>query len=672
MGSFRCQGGTAVNMAPRKPSLVVIGLVAACVAARAVVGADDDSKPAAAPSLKEIRTELEAAEELLADGRPMKAAAALASVAERLETVAAGGRPPSGLRPLLDRCRALKANLELEGADVSAIALPSPKAGAKASNSMQAPAGSPRPDALKKNAANAPGRPAVPGPAGQAVSFSKDIAPVLLRSCGGCHVSAVKGGFQFTTYAELMQTGMIQRGAGEASRLVEVIVSGDMPRGGGKVGSDEIGRLVKWIDGGAGFDGADPQQPLSMISRPAPPTPPPAAPARAPAPVATLVSKLEPGEVSFSMDVAPVLIASCYTCHGGNETEQGFSMKTFDRLLAGGRSGAAIVAGRGGDSLLVKKLKGPVGDTQRMPLSRPPLSDDVIAMIERWITEGARLDARSAAEELRTLAAAGRARKLAHEDLAAIRFAAAKNLWSRALPDEQPQIGGSVDVRVIGNLSASRTKAVEAMAQEAWRIARREFGSDAEPLKGGVAVYAFSKGVDLSEFWQVCHGKERPQGIVGTGGVAGDVVYAAVVVPADDGNDDAALLVTEQMVAAMMAARGAPVWFAEGAGRALAAKAFPKAAGVRAWRAQVTESLATVGSADAFFADDPAERVAARTVAGAFVGSLVGPGGRMRKFVAAVDSGTPFDQAFADVFGGPPPQLFTAWAMKESAGSRRR
>lgn len=666
MGSCGGQGGNAVRLASRQPSLAILWLVAVCVAARAVVAADDGSKPVAAPSLKEIKAEIEAAEELLADERPAKAAAALASVVERMEKVAAGGRPPAGLRPLLDRCRALKSNLELEGVDVAAITLPSLKAGAKA------PAENTRQDGMKNNAGTVPGRPAAPRPAGQAVSFSKDVAPVLLRSCGGCHVSARKGGFQFTAYADLMQTGLIQPGTGEASRLVEVIVSGDMPRGGGKVGKEEIAMLVKWIDGGAMFDGADPLQALAMAVRPAPATPRAPPPGRAPAPTATLVSKLEPGAVSFSMDVAPVLIASCYTCHGGNETEQGFSMKTFERLLAGGRSGAAIMAGRGGESLLVKKLKGPVGDTQRMPLSRPPLSDDVIALIERWITEGARLDARSATEELPTLAAAGRARKLSHEDLAALRLAAAKNLWSRALPDEEPQIAGSVEVRVIGNLSASRTKDVAEKAQEAWRVARREFGAAGEPLKGGVVVYAFSKAIDLSEFWQVRHGKERPQGISGVGGVAGDVVYAAVVMPSDEGTDDAAVLVMEQMVAAMMAARAAPVWFAEGAGRAVAARAHPKAPRSRGWRAQLPESLAIVGSADAFFAAEPAEREAARTVAGAFVGSLIGPGGRMKKFIAAVDSGTPFDQAFADVFGGPPPQLFNAWAMKESAGSQRR
>lgn len=631
----------------------------------AAVTAADDAKAPARPSLKAIKADLDAASDLLADGRPTKAVAKLSTAIAGIEQVTAESGTPSGLRALLDRCKAVKSDLELEGVDVSGITLPTLKTAAQAAASAK-PAPAEGEPAMKKNADEFFGRPP-PRPAMQAVSFSKDVAPVLVRSCGGCHISGKKGGFQFTNYASLMQTGVVQRGAGEASRLVEVILSGDMPRGGSKVSPDEIGALMKWIDAGAAFDGPDPAQPLALLGTAAKPT------AREPAPRAAVVMKLEPGAVSFSGDIAPIFLKSCYSCHGGNDdVEEGFSIKTFDRLLAGGRSGRAITPGRGADSLLVKKIRGKDIEGQRMPLNRTPLTDDVIAMIERWITEGARLDARSAQQDLPTVAAFGRSRKLSHEDLLEVRLAAAKNLWGRSLPDTQPEMAGAGDVRLIGNLSPTRTKSVAAAAESAWKGIERELADGSRPLKGGLIVYAFDKKFDFSEFWQVRFGRERPSDIIGVGDLSGDIAYAALAVPTADDGPDTELLVTEQMAAAIMAARGVPRWFSTGMGRAMAATLVPRAPLVKAWRMRLPDALAALGSADQFFSDDTADSEDQRIVAGGFVGAIIGKGPRGQALLAQLDADTPFDQAFTAVFGGPPAQLFPVWAAKEAAGSRRR
>jgi hypothetical protein len=54
-------------------------------------------------------------------------------------------------------------------------------------------------------------------------------------------------------------------------------------------------------------------------------------------------------------------------------------------------------------------------------------------------------------------------------------------------------------------------------------------------------------------------------------------------------------------------------------------------------------------------------------VAGGFVGSLAATGSRLRLLVKELDAETPFDQAFAAIFRGPPAPLFEAWAAKEAA-----
>jgi hypothetical protein len=84
-------------------------------------------------------------------------------------------------------------------------------------------------------------------------------------------VTGKKGDFHIPTYAALARSGVVQPGVGQASRIVEVIVSGDMPRGGGKVAAADLATLVKWIDMGAPYDGGDPTLPLAAIGgRPRP------------------------------------------------------------------------------------------------------------------------------------------------------------------------------------------------------------------------------------------------------------------------------------------------------------------------------------------------------------------------------------------------------------------
>jgi len=68
-------------------------------------------------------------------------------------------------------------------------------------------------------------------------------------------------------------------------------------------------------------------------------------------------------------------------------------METRERLIAGGRHGAALTAGRGAKSLLVQYLTG------EMKPKMPPngaVDLDRIAIIRRWIDEGARVDSMNA------------------------------------------------------------------------------------------------------------------------------------------------------------------------------------------------------------------------------------------------------------------------------------
>lgn len=83
------------------------------------------------------------------------------------------------------------------------------------------------------------------------MSFSKHVVPILIGKCGNCHVNNARGDFSMSNFAVLKKGPpggtVIFPGDPIGSRLIEVIESGDMPRGGLKVSADELATLKKWI-----------------------------------------------------------------------------------------------------------------------------------------------------------------------------------------------------------------------------------------------------------------------------------------------------------------------------------------------------------------------------------------------------------------------------------------
>ncbi len=93
--------------------------------------------------------------------------------------------------------------------------------------------------------------------------------------------------------------------------------------------------------------------------------------------------------VVFSKQILPMLREQCWSCHSGQSPTSGYSMETRDKLLAGGRHGAAIIVGKGKEGTLVRYLTGEI-----KPIMPPSgaLDMDKIAVVRRWIDEGAKVD----------------------------------------------------------------------------------------------------------------------------------------------------------------------------------------------------------------------------------------------------------------------------------------
>ena len=98
--------------------------------------------------------------------------------------------------------------------------------------------------------------------------------------------------------------------------------------------------------------------------------------------------------VSYSREIAPLLLKQCGACHGERRSvpRGDFSVVTYEDLMQGGGLTQTIVPGDPGRSLIVHFIEGRRGKAFRMPLDAPPLKRAQIDLIRRWIAEGARYD----------------------------------------------------------------------------------------------------------------------------------------------------------------------------------------------------------------------------------------------------------------------------------------
>ena len=98
-------------------------------------------------------------------------------------------------------------------------------------------------------------------------------------------------------------------------------------------------------------------------------------------------------KVSYYRQVLPIFRARCHGCHQPAKAEGGYVMTDFAKLLAGGdASGPAVVTGKPDTSPLLEMVT-PHGGKAKMPRGQKPLADAELALIRRWVAEGAADDA---------------------------------------------------------------------------------------------------------------------------------------------------------------------------------------------------------------------------------------------------------------------------------------
>ncbi|MEQ8551792.1 MAG: c-type cytochrome domain-containing protein [Cyclobacteriaceae bacterium] len=105
--------------------------------------------------------------------------------------------------------------------------------------------------------------------------------------------------------------------------------------------------------------------------------------------------KVDPGDpevkdnVSFALDIQPILTAECATCHNPTEVEPDFredlAYASIEELIEEGE----VIPGNAEESELVEMLEFRSEDGNSMPPAGP-LTPTEIALIKKWIDEGAK------------------------------------------------------------------------------------------------------------------------------------------------------------------------------------------------------------------------------------------------------------------------------------------
>ena len=107
-------------------------------------------------------------------------------------------------------------------------------------------------------------------------------------------------------------------------------------------------------------------------------------------PISSLFHKTRHNSVEFSRDIRPILNQNCVACHGGVRQKNGVSFIFREDALGKGKSGRpTIVPGNPDASEFMARLTSAAPEA-RMPYHAPPLPPQQIALLRRWIKEGAK------------------------------------------------------------------------------------------------------------------------------------------------------------------------------------------------------------------------------------------------------------------------------------------
>ena len=95
---------------------------------------------------------------------------------------------------------------------------------------------------------------------------------------------------------------------------------------------------------------------------------------------------------SFKRDIAPLLLSNCLACHGPKKAEGGYRIDTYERVIAAGDSTSPGFHAKDLEGSEAFRRITSTDVKERMPFEGDPLTAEQIALLKKWIEEGAPFD----------------------------------------------------------------------------------------------------------------------------------------------------------------------------------------------------------------------------------------------------------------------------------------
>lgn len=204
---------------------------------------------------------------------------------------------------------------------------------------------------------------ALPTDLAAASDFENDVLPVFVERCIVCHgANSPQKGLDLRTVSSIRKGSesgaVIEVSRPEESLLLTKIATGSMPPGEMKLEPQEIESIRQWI---ANIE------------------------------TSTTDGVAHSKRQITERDVLPIIQAGCLACHGKRKQEAELDLRTRASMLAGGKSGPAIVLGRPAESLLIERLEArempPLKKMHEASVKSPTVAE--VAVLKQWIKAGA-------------------------------------------------------------------------------------------------------------------------------------------------------------------------------------------------------------------------------------------------------------------------------------------
>lgn len=493
------------------------------------------------------------------------------------------------------------------------------------------------------------------------VSFEADVAPILKSKCLRCHgENRPQAGLNLSTFAGIRTGGTSKRRLVSGTdptrsilyqRLTTPNDQARMPRGGGKLSSEELQKFAVWISQGAKFDGEDATAQIGSSANTV---------AAGEIPMAT-----PQDTISFSSDIAPWFSNLCMNCHNGGNGRSGFSVATIRDIMKGGDSGRVILPGNPEGSRLFRLVGGL--ENPRMPQGQARITRKNFDDLRQWIIEGARFDGDDPNTNIRRLVPSDAEKmatefaKLSAEEFLEYRKERANELWDKALEKSRPGWAEGEEVYVFGNVSEARLTEVAEWAEAQAEALRKTFRvSDKETLwKGKLTIFLTSDRFDFDEFILSNSGRRAPRTMSGFTQVTATGSDAYVVlqdVPDDDTGASAGLRVNvlDYMTGAFLERDGGdlPEWVKRGTGLAVAAQSDDEDPYIAGLRGKAKTLVATLAKPEDVFADGTFAPGTVGPVAFTLVEFMIDQGGgqKFAAFLAELKKGRDSAAAMRTVY----------------------